>query len=73
MSQLRLSRSIAQARQAGSFDVNPPSMPRGSSQSRGATNSATNPSPSSIDLTAAAFLEISSGDRLSMSGTASSS
>jgi len=67
------SRSMAHARQAGSFDVNPPSIPRESSQSRGATNPATSPSPSNIPLTARAFSAIPSGVSPSSSGTASSS
>jgi len=73
MSAQRFRRSTAQARQSGSFEVNPPSMPRGSSQSRGATNSATSPSPSSSFLTALASSTIWLGDISLRFGTASSS
>ncbi len=49
----RFERSMAYLRSAGLFEVNAPSIVRGSSQSRGATISTKSPSPSRIFLTSA--------------------
>ena len=73
MSIHRLKRSRAYSRQAGSFAVKPPSIVRGSSHSRGATNSAASPWSSSVFLRSFACAVICSGLRLLRSGTASSS